>query len=90
MFKSKHVKEKWTSFQAYGWSGYVLKEKFNMIKGCLKIWHQNHTQNLEGRTQLVKDRMSFMDIKGEVQRIQAEEVEELHSLSADGFIQIAQ
>lgn len=30
------VRQKWISFQVSGWGGYVLKEKFKLIKGALK------------------------------------------------------
>ncbi|PNX69434.1 cysteine-rich receptor-like protein kinase, partial [Trifolium pratense] len=43
------VREKWNSFQVDGWGGYVLKEKFKMIKVALRDWHLAHTQNIPSR-----------------------------------------
>ncbi|XP_058767682.1 uncharacterized protein LOC131641397 [Vicia villosa] len=40
--------EQWSSFQVEGWGGYVLKEKLRLINENLKLWHKQHTQNLEG------------------------------------------
>jgi len=67
-------------FQLDGWRGYVPKEKLKLIKGCLKTRHKNHTQNLEGKINAVKDRISSLDIKGEVQILEEEELEEIHSI----------
>ena len=71
------------SFHIEEWGGYVLKEKLKMIKGNLHTWHQNHTQNLEGRLSNVQDRIAFLDAKGEDDDLLHEEIEELHSLSAN-------
>jgi exonuclease III len=38
----KFVSEKWKSLQVDGWGGYVLKEKFKLIKFALKEWHASH------------------------------------------------
>lgn len=38
--------------------GFVVKEKLKFIKNSLKVWHQNHTQNLDGK-------VSCIDGKGE-------------------------
>jgi len=42
------VREKWRSFNIQGWGGYVLQQKLKMMKACLKKWHYQHTQNLDG------------------------------------------
>jgi hypothetical protein len=75
------VKDKWRSFQVTGWGGYVLKEKLKLIKRSLQIWHQTHTQNLDGRIRDLQDRISTQDAKREEYDLDLEEVEELHSLS---------
>ncbi|XP_024634517.1 uncharacterized protein [Medicago truncatula] len=51
--------------------------------GNLNTWHQNHTQNLEGRLSNVQDWIAFLDVKGEDDDLLLEEIEELHSLSAN-------
>jgi len=77
------VTEKWQSFRIDGWGGYVLKEKLKLIKGCLKLWHWSHTQNLECKIQSAKDCISMLDVKAEVHDLEEEEVGELHLLSAE-------
>ena len=77
------VRDSLQSFHIEEWGGYVLKEKLKMIKGNLHTWHQNHTQNLEGRLSNVQDRIAFLDAKGEDADLLHEEIEELHSLSAN-------
>jgi len=74
------VSPKWWSFQVEGWGGYVMKEKFKMIKEALKEWHSNHTNNLPGKIALVKDRIAVLDDRGVVASLGMEEVEELHRL----------
>jgi hypothetical protein len=37
-----------------GWGGYVLKEKFKLLKAELKEWHKKHTSNLPGRISSLK------------------------------------
>ncbi|KEH40790.1 hypothetical protein MTR_1g035380 [Medicago truncatula] len=45
--------------------GFVVKEKLKFIKNSLKVWHQNHTQNLDGKVKIMKDLISCIDGKGE-------------------------
>jgi hypothetical protein len=59
------VREKWSSFQLEGWGGYVLKEKFKLIKLALKDWHKRHATNLPARISSLKDRISDFELKGE-------------------------
>ena len=51
------------------------------LKGSLKEWHQNHSQNLESRCGLLKERMSILDIKGETSALVEEEEDEIHDFS---------
>jgi len=55
--------------------------KLKMIKESLKVWHQQHSKNIEGRILEVKNRMSSLDIKGEEAELVEEETRELHDLS---------
>jgi len=55
-----------------------INQKLKLIKGNL-----NHTQNLEGCLSNVQDRIAFLDAKGEDNDLLPEEIEELHSLSAN-------
>jgi len=77
------VKEKLWSYHIEGCGGYVPKEKLKFIKGSLKEWHQSHTQNLEGKISKAKDRIISLDVKSEEEELEVEEMEELHSLSAE-------
>jgi hypothetical protein len=54
-----------------------------LIKGSLKEWHQRHSQNLAGRCSSVKERMDFLDTKGETSALDDDEVAELHDLSVN-------
>jgi len=76
------VTEKWQSFRINGWGGFVLNEKLKLIKGSLKVWHQSHTQNLDGKINLAKERISRLDVKAEEQDLAEEEVGEIHALSS--------
>jgi hypothetical protein len=58
-----------------------LKEKLKLIKSNLKEWHHRHSKNLEGKSNTVKERMSFLDTKGETSVLLEEELTELHDLS---------
>jgi len=40
------VKDKWHSLQIEGWVGYVLREKFKLIKIASKEWHSVHAKNI--------------------------------------------
>jgi len=59
------VRDNLQSYHIEGWGGYVLKEKLKLIKWSLNNWHQNHTQNLEGRINDLQERISILDAKGE-------------------------
>jgi len=75
------VREKWGSYNIEGWGAFVLKEKLKLIKGSLREWHQRHSRNLIGKCNTVKERMSILDIKGEMSTLDDEEVSELQDLS---------
>ncbi|CAJ2638568.1 unnamed protein product [Trifolium pratense] len=77
------VREKWNSLQVDGWGGYVLKEKLKMIKADLKEWHKTHTQNIPGRIETLKGRLSVLDEKGEEDVLSEEELAEFHGVSSD-------
>jgi len=59
------VSEKWKSLQVTGWGGYVLKEKFKLIKKALKEWHVSHTYNLLGKIVFIKERLAVLNGNGE-------------------------
>jgi len=65
-----------------GWGGYVLKEKFKLIKSALKEWHVLHSQNLSAHIVTLKDRMAVLDGRGEVDELSVDECAELHDVSA--------
>jgi len=77
---AEFVREIWGSFSGQGWGSFVLKQKFKMIKACLKEWHQKHSQNMEGKIIEVKNHIAYLDSKREVSALLDEEVNELHEL----------
>jgi exonuclease III len=78
---SDFVRETWGTFTCQGWGGFVLKQKLKMMKASLKEWHSKHFQNLDGRMSEVKNKMAWLDEKGESSALAEEEVNELHDLS---------
>jgi len=77
------VSIKWKSFQIDGWGGYVVKQKFKLIKLALKEWHVTHSQNLPRKIEAMKDRMAVLDGKGESELLTDVECAELHGLATD-------
>jgi len=77
------VTDKWKSFQISGWGGYVLKEKFKLLKTALKEWHVTHTQNLPAKIVALKDKQVVYDEKGEEEALTKDEVMELHDISVN-------
>ncbi|XP_058746287.1 uncharacterized protein LOC131619177 [Vicia villosa] len=58
-----------------GWGMYVLKEKLKLIKGKLKDWHKQHTQNLEGKIKSAKKELNFLEFKGESTTLSSMEID---------------
>ncbi|GAU35134.1 hypothetical protein TSUD_394590 [Trifolium subterraneum] len=77
------VRDKWNSFQVDGWGGFVLEEKFKMIKSALKEWHQSHAQNLPSRIESLELRLFALDNKGEDAVLSAVELEEINEIFSD-------
>ncbi|GAU17884.1 hypothetical protein TSUD_330100 [Trifolium subterraneum] len=77
------VKDRWNSYQVDGWGGYVLKEKFKMIKMALKDWHMTHTQNLPSRIMSLQDRIAELDEKGVEEDLSGAEIDDLHGATSD-------
>jgi len=80
---AEFVREKLNSFNMDGWGGHVLKMKLKMIKCCLKEWHKKHSKNIKGKIFDVKNRLSFLDTKGEEGELLEEEAKELRELSVE-------
>jgi len=72
-------------FSCGGVGGYVLKEKFKLIKLTLKDWHQRHSQNIPSKILIMKDKITAFDLKGESAVLFDDEIVELHGLSEDLF-----
>jgi exonuclease III len=79
------VRNQWNSFQVAGWGGYVLKEKFKLLKLALKDWHQQHSQNSPEKILSLTDKITTLDLKGESAVLVDEKIEELHGLSEELF-----
>jgi len=75
------VQEKWQSFQVDGWGGYVLREKLKLIKCALKEWHMVHVKNIPGRIDVLKSRLSELDVKGEDGGLLEDEIDELRGIT---------
>lgn len=74
------VSNSWKSFHVEGWGGFVLKEKFKLIKSALKSWHASHSQNLSAKIISLKNRQTRLDGKGEVEALSADDCVELHEI----------
>ena len=79
------VREKGNAFQVDDWGGFVLKEKFKLIKLALREWHQTHSQNLPAKIATLKDRIATLDSKGESDVLLDSEVEDLHECTEELF-----
>jgi hypothetical protein len=77
------VRDKWQNMHIAGWGGHVLKEKLKLMKGALREWHVAHSQNLPGRIDSLKARLSVLDAKGEAEVLSEAELEDLHGISSD-------
>jgi len=78
-----YVRDQWASYNIDGCGAFVLKEKLKLLKGSLKEWHYSHSQTLESRCGVLKERMSTLDIKGETSALEEDEVVEIHDLSVN-------
>lgn len=74
------VCDKWKLFQIVGWGGFVLKEKWKLIKLALKEWHVSHTHNLPAKIVSLKGRQAALDIKGEGEELSEDEYAKLHAI----------
>lgn len=77
------VKDKWNSFQVEWWGSYVLREKMKLIKNALKEWHSVYATNLPGKIEVLKNRLSELDEKGEEGGMSTEELEEMRGITHD-------
>ena len=77
------VKDKWHSLQIDGWGGYVLREKFKLIKIALKEWHSVHAKNIPGKIEVLKNRFLDLDEAGEDGKLSEEEIDELRNITHD-------
>jgi len=79
----QYVRSKLQSYQVDGWGRYILKEKLKQIKVDLKEWHLNHSHNLPGKINSLKNQIDVLDFKGEVDVLSEEKVNVLHELSSE-------
>ena len=79
------VRDTWRPLQLSGWGSFVLKEKLKLLKLALKDWHQRHTQNLPARILSLREKIAFLDVKGESTVLSEDEIQELHGLSEEMF-----
>ncbi|XP_058762569.1 uncharacterized protein LOC131635950 [Vicia villosa] len=69
------IREQWLNMKIDGWGVYVLKEKLKLIKGKLKDWHKQHTQNLEGKIKSAKEELNLLEVKGESSTLSTMEID---------------
>ncbi|RHN65973.1 putative RNA-directed DNA polymerase [Medicago truncatula] len=79
------VCETWNSSHLEGWGSFVLREKLKLIKRDLSVWHRTHLNNLPARISVLKDRIGFIEVKGESSSLEEDEIAELHGLSEEVF-----
>jgi len=79
------VRDQWRSFQLEGYGGYVLKEKFKLIKLALRDSHIRQSQNLPRKFLSLKEKISSFDLKRETEDLLESKLEEYHGLSEDLF-----
>ena len=77
------VSNSWKSLNFEGWGGYVLREKFKLIKLALKGWHASYSRNLPAKISSLKERQATLDGKGEINALSADDCDELHEVSAN-------
>jgi len=77
------VQDKWKSLNVEGWGRFVLREKLKLLKSALKEWHSVHLQNIPGRIESLKSRLSDLDEKAAEDVLSVEEIEELRGISHD-------
>ena len=61
----------------------MMKEKMRLIKLALKEWHQTYFANLLGKINSLKDCISLLEAKGELEVLSTEEVDDVHVLSSE-------
>jgi len=75
------VSDKWKSFMVDGWGGFVLKEKFKLIKAALKEWHLSHCNNIPAKLDSLNARLASLDGRGEDELLSADEIVEMRGIT---------
>ena len=78
---NQFVSDKWKAIQVDGWGGFVLKEKFKLIKGALKEWHEAHARNLPATIASLKKSVVTLECKGEVEDLSEAKCAEILGVS---------
>lgn len=66
----------------FGLDEFVLKEKFELLKGNLEEWHSNHGKNIEWILKEVNEILMIFDKKEEVDALSDSEREEICYVAA--------
>jgi len=77
----QYVSDKWKSFTVDGWGGFVLKEKFKLIKAALKEWHLSHCNNIPAKLDSLNARLASLDGRGEDELLSADEIVEMRGIT---------
>lgn len=67
------VCNKWGSYNITGWGAFVVKEKFKLLKGDLKIWNQQVFGVMESKIEKLKEEIWQLDILDETFGLEEEE-----------------
>ncbi|GAU22483.1 hypothetical protein TSUD_296020 [Trifolium subterraneum] len=59
------VRDQMGSYFIDGWGGFVLKEKFKLLKNSLRVWHLSHAKNIGSKILEAKERLLGLDLRGE-------------------------
>jgi len=70
------------NYRRLGWFC-TQRKKIKLLKSALKEWHSAHAQNIPGRIDSSKARLSDFDYKAAEDELSVEEIEELRGISND-------
>lgn len=58
------VEEAWERIKVRGWRRYILKEKLKGLKGCIKSWSKEKSEDVKTQYILCGRKMNELDVKG--------------------------
>lgn len=58
----KFILDKWRNYSVQGWSGYIIKEKFKLLKQDIKIWNREVFGSIENRIEKNREEIKCLDL----------------------------